>query len=48
MPIFCGYMVRFIGQNEHLNDMCYNEIGLCAQTIDVFQGSLQKQLERLM
>ena len=40
MPTFAWYMARFIVKNGHHKDMCYDEIGLCAQNIDTFLGSI--------
>ena len=42
--IFEWYMTRFACKNEHQNDMCYNEIGLCAPTIDTILGPMVTQL----
>ena len=37
-PIFKWYMARLVGKNGHQKDMCYNEIGLCAQNKDIIVG----------
>ena len=42
--IFEWYMTRFARKNEHQNNMCYNEIGLCAPTIDTILGPMVTQL----
>lgn len=33
-------MVKFALKNGHQKDMFYDEIGLCAQSIDTIQGSV--------
>lgn len=34
----CG---RLVVNNEHQKDMCYEEIGLCAQKLDTILGSTE-------
>ena len=31
IPIFGWYMARLVLKSGHANDMCYDEIGLCAE-----------------
>jgi hypothetical protein len=38
MPIFKWYMARFWVKNGFQKDMCYDEIGLCAQNIHTNLG----------
>ena len=33
-------MARIVIKNRHQNDMCYNDIGLCAQFMDIVLGSI--------
>ena len=35
-----GGMARLMVRTRHQNDACYNEIGLCAQTIHTILGSI--------
>ena len=40
-PTFEWYMARFVVRNGHPKDnMCYNEIGLCAHNMDTILGLL--------
>ena len=36
-------MARLVTKNRHQKNMCHNEIGLCAQNIDINIGSTLKQ-----
>ena len=47
-PIFEWYMTKPVLENGHQNDICYDEIGLCAQYIDTIVGSIVNTLGGLM
>jgi hypothetical protein len=34
IPMVLWYVARFVLKNEHQQDTCHNEIGLCVRSID--------------
>jgi hypothetical protein len=43
--LFAWYVAWLVSKNVHEKDMCYYEIGLCAQNIDTILGSIVNTFE---
>ena len=46
-PLFEWYIARLVLENRHSKDTCHNDIGLCAQNIDTFLGSIVNTFVRV-
>lgn len=44
--VFEWYMMMLVVENEHQDDTYHNEIGVCAQTIDIMIGLIANTLAR--